>query len=580
MINSSFESSGRRSAADGWPLILAAFLLLVAWSFAVPVFESPDEMHHWQYARYLHDAHRLPLYGPAFVEANSPPLYYALVAPVATESASPPPALWYDVNGSLVMPFAPRFFQNAGGDFLRYRPIRLARFISVLMSVLTVWLCWRAGQRLGGNSLAILCASLVAFLPQFTFRGTAVSNDVLVTMMAAATLLCIVRLLQEPFTWRLGSAAAVALSAAYLAKISAICLIGPVTLAIWWTEGSAPQRLFRIVGVLGLAGLIVAPWSLRNVVLYGDPFASGAMPGAVGQIMSYRSLTSPYFRTTFPSLMWRSFVGLFGWMNLMLPEVYYRIFWVLGLLGLGSVAFQVATRRRDARIVTILAAIVVLNLAVVIHINRSFEQPQGRYMFVALPALALLVAMGLDARPRSPSGVKAAATLAIGLAVLNGVILIRYLIPAYYPPVTATLSNTRIALSSPSLHDLVPQADGSAIVRGNDPQFGFRTRLNASEVAFLAFEIGGTSNDVNVNGSVYFAVDDKPGTETQQIGFIWHADGRQQLIRIPLLANADWKGTVTSVRIDPVNAALDRHQGDFVRIENPRAGGNLSRIVP
>jgi len=45
----------------------------------------------------------LPLYGPDFVEANSPPLYYALVAPIATESAYPPPLVWSDVNGALVV---------------------------------------------------------------------------------------------------------------------------------------------------------------------------------------------------------------------------------------------------------------------------------------------------------------------------------------------------------------------------------------------------------------------------------------------------------------------------------------------
>ena len=553
-------------------------MLLLTWSFAVPVFESPDEVHHWQYARYIHDLRKLPLYGPDFVEANSPPLYYALVAPVATESAHPPPLVWSDVNGTLVVPFPPRFFHNAGGDFARYRPIRLGRLISVAMSVITVWLCWRTGRRLGGKSVAILCASLVAFLPQFTFRGTAISNDALVTTMAAATMLSTVRLLQEPFTWRLGLAAAVVLSAAYLAKISAICLVAPVTLAVWWAEGSVRQRLIRVAGVLGLAGLIVAPWSLRNIVLYGDPFASGAMREAVGHIMVHHSLTSAYFWTTFPWLMSRSFVGLFGWMNLVLPEVYYWIFWALGLVGLVSVALQVAFRRRNARIPLVLVSIVVLNLAVVVHINRSFEQPQGRYMFVALPALALLVAMGLDALPRGTSRVGAAAAFAAGLAVLNVFILVRYLIPAYYPPVTPTMSDTRVALSSPSLHDLLPQADGSALVNGNDPQIAFSTRLNASDVGFLGFEISGTSNGVNVNGSVYFAVDEKLGSEAQQVGFTWRADGRKRLIQIPMLTNPHWKGTVTTVRIDPINASLDRHQGDSVRIEAPRAGGNLSRI--
>jgi len=564
---------------DGWPVSLASFVLLLAWSFAVPVFESPDEVHHWQYARYLHDAGKLPLYGPDFVEANSPPLYYALVAPVATESAQPPPLVWFDVNGALVLPFPPRFYHNASGDFARYGPIRLGRFISVAMSVVTVWLCWQAGLRIGGISLAIICASVVAFLPQFTFRGAAISNDVLVTTMAAATMLCIVRLVREPFTWRLGVAAAVVLSAAYLAKISAICLVAPVTLAVWWTEGTARQRLIRVAGVLGLAALIVAPWSLRNVVLYGDPFASGAMGGAVGHIMSHQSLTSAYFWTTFPSLLSRSFVGVFGWMNLRLPEVYYWIFWALGFVGMVSAALQVAVRRRNARITLVLVAIVLLNLAVVVHINRSFVQPQGRYMFVALPALALLVAMGLDALPRRTSRVGAAAALAVGLAVLNIFILIRYLIPAYYPPVTPTLSDTRVALSSPSLHDLLPQADGSALVRGSDPQFAFPTRLNASNVGFLAFEVSGTCNEGNVIGSVYFAVDGKPGSEAQQVAFTWRADGRKRVIQIPMLTNPYWKGTVTTIRIDPINASLSRHQGDPVRIENPRAGGSLSRVV-
>jgi 4-amino-4-deoxy-L-arabinose transferase-like glycosyltransferase len=579
MVRSFSESRRRRWVTGGWPLILASSLLLLGWSLAVPVFESPDEVHHWQYARYLHDARKLPLYGPDFVEANSPPLYYALVAPVATTSAQPPPLVWFDVNGALVVPFPPRLYHNAGGDFLRYWPIRFGRLISVAMSVFTVWLCWQTGLRLGGKSVAIVSASLVAFLPQFTFRGTAISNDALVTTMAAATILCIVRVAQEPFTSRLGFATAVVLSAAYLAKISAICLVAPVTLTIWWTDGSARQRLIRVVGVLGLAVLIVAPWSLRNIVLYGDPFASGAMREAVGHIMSQQSLTSTYFRTTFPSLLARSFVGLFGWMNLRLPEVYYWLFWALGLVGLVTLTIQVAARRRNVRIPLVLAAIVVLNLAVVVQINRSFQQPQGRYMFVALPALALLVAMGLDALPRRTGRVGVAAALAVGLAVLNVFILIRYLVPAYYPPVSPTLSDTRVALSSPSLHDLLPQADGSAVVGGNDPQVAFPTQLNASNVGFLAFELSGTSKEVNVIGSVYFEVDGKPGSETEQVVFTWRADGRKWLIRVPMLTNPHWKGTVTAVRIDPVNASLSQHQGDLVRIENSRAVGNLSRVV-
>lgn len=77
-------------------LVMVAAGLLTAWSFVVPIFEGPDEFLHWQYARHLHDERRLPVYRPEFAEGNSPPLYYAAIAPVATRTVTPPPAVWLD----------------------------------------------------------------------------------------------------------------------------------------------------------------------------------------------------------------------------------------------------------------------------------------------------------------------------------------------------------------------------------------------------------------------------------------------------------------------------------------------------
>ena len=554
-------------------LLSVSFVLLCAWSAVTPVFESPDEVHHWQYARYLRDVWHLPLYTPAFVEANSPPLYYALVAPVAVDSAAPPSLVWVDARGTLVLPFPPRLYHNAGGDFRRYWPIRLGRLLSVLMSVATVWFCWEAARRAGSRITAALCASFVAFLPEFTFRGSTISNDVLVTTMSAATMFCIVRLIGEPYSWRIGVAAALALSSAYLTKISAIGLVPAVGLALWWTGGSVRERLTRLATVLGLAGLIVLPWSARNVLLYGDPFASGAMAEAVGHIVSRHSLFDSYFLTTFPAVLSRSFVGVFGWMNVMLPEGFYWFYWALGAGGLVCLGLQLAARRRSARLPIALAVVVLANLAIVIHINRSFEQPQGRYMFVALPALALLTAMGLDRLPRRASN-----TLAAGLALLNVLILVRYQAAAYYPPVSTTLPNTTMALHQSYVVDLVQQDDGSARISGGDPQIGFHTQFDAASAGFLAFELAGNCKELDLQGSVYFAAAGRPASEAQQVAFSWRADGTKRLVRVALLANPLWKGTVSIVRIDPINASVARHLGEDVRIENVRVAGNLSLV--
>src|SRR5688500_16487036 len=70
-------------------LFAASFLLFAIWSFVVPIYETPDEPAHWQYARHLREHWTLPLYTPEFYEANSPPLGYVLFAPFAVSDASP-----------------------------------------------------------------------------------------------------------------------------------------------------------------------------------------------------------------------------------------------------------------------------------------------------------------------------------------------------------------------------------------------------------------------------------------------------------------------------------------------------------
>jgi len=51
--------------------------------------ESPDESTHWNCARYIHDHWLLPHYDQEMVEGNQPPVYYLLIASVASASNLP-----------------------------------------------------------------------------------------------------------------------------------------------------------------------------------------------------------------------------------------------------------------------------------------------------------------------------------------------------------------------------------------------------------------------------------------------------------------------------------------------------------
>jgi 4-amino-4-deoxy-L-arabinose transferase-like glycosyltransferase len=420
-------------------LLAISIILLVGWSLAVPIFEAPDEPHHWLFARYINDKKWLPVFNKELVEANSPPLYYALIAPVASESQFPP--IFVGKNGkptplglNMVLGDgkpALKIYQNDINDFGKYWPMRAARLLTVVMSVITILFTYLAGREATRRvSTGLLAGGIVAFLPQFSFRGSQISNDALVATFGAASLYFIVRLIRRGFSWPSGLLAGVAITAAYLSKISAIFLPVPLALALLTEKISWPRRLGRLAALGGLMLALVFPWTLRNIVLYGDPFANNTMYSVVSNIVVKKPLTSPYFYTIFPAQLSQSFVGVFGWMNLWMPLWVYLLYGAIGLLTTGGLVGGWLQHKLDRRLILILLTMPILNLLVVININLSFDQPQGRYMFPAIGAIGLLAALGLESLPfwrRSSHWL-----LLGGMLAFNIFILTAWLIPAYW----------------------------------------------------------------------------------------------------------------------------------------------------
>jgi hypothetical protein len=65
-----------------------------------------------------------------------------------------------------------------------------------------------------------------------------------------------------------------------------------------------------------------------------------------------------------------------------------------------------------------------------VHLNLTFSQPQGRLLFPALPAVAVLAALGLEALPLWNRWLTCATVLAA--AALNVFILAKVIVPAYW----------------------------------------------------------------------------------------------------------------------------------------------------
>lgn len=411
-------------------LLVGATLLLILWAFLIPIFESPDEPHHWLYARYLHDHWRLPPYDATYIDGNQPPLYYVLIAPVVSDNVSPSLIARVD-NGTLISPCPPRVYENCFSDVSKYWSIRLARLITLFISLGTVLftaLAARDAARSGGAGL--LAGGLIAFLPQFTFRGSTISNDAMVASSSAAATWLLVRFARTA-EWRWGLWCAVACAIAFLSKINAIVIAAAFVLCILSLSLSWHERFKRLMLLL-ITAAIVFPWLIRNQALYGDPLALRAMLLVVPELVHRHSLSAPYFYSIFPTTVWRSFVGLFGWMNLPLPERIYRAYAYLALIAFVGLVIGFLQRKIDRRICALLILIIVLSLASLVQLNMTFDQPQGRYLFPALSATMVLLAIGFSSFPKW--NVNITYGLVILLAALNVYVAVKVVYRAYWKP--------------------------------------------------------------------------------------------------------------------------------------------------
>jgi hypothetical protein len=556
-----------RTPSPAW-LLVPAGLLFAAWSFVVPVFEAPDEPAHWQYARYLHDHWSLPRYEAGFEEANSPPLYYLAIAPLAVEAGSPSMVIATDDRQQPISLAPPRTFLNAQEDVGRYWPIRFGRLVSVLMSVGTVWVTYLAGRAATGQAgTGLVAALLVALLPQFAFRGAQVSNDALVTLFSGATTLGIARLLASGFTWPRALWTSAAFAGAYLSKISAIALGPAVALAL---VAAAPAAGWRARAVrlwsLGLAVALVLPWSLRNQLLYGDPFASGAMASAVAHIITPRSLFSSYFLSHFPIILFCSFVGAFGWLSLLLPKWVYAVYAGGGLAAAAGLLRATWRRSLPPALAAALVLIALGTLAVVVRINLQFTQPQGRYLFPALTALGVLAAVGLQGLPRPLSRLAHPLVVALVLGSINLGILAFVVWPAYYPAPLRTLESGERLLAPVALSGLARRADGSFIETGPAAWWISPADVEASRFRTIVLDLRGEAPRASQRGCVLFATTTATLADSTPFCFDWTADGRSRRVAIDASAHPNWAGRITHVRVDPFTASGDGPRAVAARV--------------
>ncbi|MBX3066810.1 MAG: DUF2142 domain-containing protein [Anaerolineae bacterium] len=458
-------------------LILAVYVALaVIYSLVTPMFEAPDENYHYAFIQRLAQSWELPVQNPDVItawyqEGSQPPLYY-LLASVIVKVVNPAYEeypLEQNPHAKIGVGLATdnhNFFVHTHQENFPWTghvlALRLVRFASILLGAVTVWAVYRgatlinphpnpspAGGRraiedspssrlrergLGGEGFPLLAMCFVAFNPMFLFMTGSVNNDNMVTMLSALAMWLMLLILMRGWTWqRVGLLSAV-IALAALSKLSGLTLYAVAGALIgmeWLRRRITLRQAILSIGAL-IAGFVIIAgwWYLRNWQLYGD------VTGLNTMIAIIAPRQTPYTLITMLEEMQGlriSFWALFGWFNVIGPDWFLLAMDALiGIALIGGV-WLVARRIQDRDYALLyplglLAFHFAVTFVSLINWTRLTPGTQGRLLFPALTAIAVLAAVGWQQLGR----LRIAPIAVMGVVALASPILT--IAPAYAPP--------------------------------------------------------------------------------------------------------------------------------------------------
>jgi 4-amino-4-deoxy-L-arabinose transferase-like glycosyltransferase len=385
-------------------LALSAFALLntVLWAVTIPPDQSPDEAAHIDVVRFEAKHHRIPEVGVDDPAATISRAADGYLYPYYTYSAQP--GLSYIIDAALV----------AGSGATGAAAYGWARIPGMLFAgAMPLIVFWAARGMTGRRDVALFSAMLVALWPELTFVFSYVNNDGLTVLLSSATIGSWYSGLQYEWRPRDVALAAVLTGLLLINKQNGFFVAVGTPLALLLTMRQ-PRKMGRLALAAAIIVVVSGWWYAIATARYGtDLFASARAAAALARLhgewpsarhyhigfveMLFKAV--PRFGASWVSGTARSAFGMFGAMNLALPDSCYQIALFFVLIGLvGMVRAAGTLEKFDRRTILHLLTAGAFVTVVLASLWRSWSfdfQPQGRHLFPVLMPFLVMLALGL-----------------------------------------------------------------------------------------------------------------------------------------------------------------------------------------
>lgn len=442
--------SGTALHQRDWPagslvaiVVMLYVVLATLFALRTPLWQSPDEPAHFNYVKHVATGHGIPVLQPgdwdaAYLEqlkadkfppelavdsvryeSHQPPLYYVLAAPVYAASKGLP-------LGIVVV---------------------LVRLVSILFAAAALVVAYHVMATIFPQSrlLQVAVPAFIGLIPQHVHISASINNDALAELVIGLVILACVRFLRESspvgkvsIRWAvvLGGLTGVALLTkttvygAVVVVLAAVILVNrPLTGAVLARRfgDAAPLlgRTARAAGLtLGIALLVGGWWFVRNSLVYGGFDILGLERH--NEVVVGQPLARPLLEwlPTFIQVTFQSFWLQFGWMAVPASSAVYAVLAVLTALAIvGAWLFWRRVCQVDDYPAQAAVGLLALTLAIVVvqlvQYNLHFEQPQGRYLYPAIIAIAVFFVGGLaEIALLRPRGLGSSIILAVAAVLL------------------------------------------------------------------------------------------------------------------------------------------------------------------